>query len=202
MPDRMSREGGFGEAEQRLAQVLASNRDQLLVNVTHALDTDAGLEALAPLRRELFQGLKLRHLAVPLNSTANNAAGRPANSSEASGLEEVNRRLVQATGLMAGISTATPSMAEVHTLACEARTTLQLLHEGVMERDVTRDQVRALFRTLKQQIAHISTAMLGPDPQAPRHVVEAWLIGIRPLSDLERTVLRLFGEVDDNVPRA
>jgi hypothetical protein len=52
MNDHTPREGEGRTAEELLDQVLASNRVELMNTMADALDTEAGLEALKPLRAE------------------------------------------------------------------------------------------------------------------------------------------------------
>jgi len=198
--DRVLREGGRKDPEQMLDQLLAHHRTQLTSTLTDALDTDTGSTALAPLRRELFHGLKPLKIAAPTGCTANDRTPEYAPPLLPASLQNVLtqlrdiRLMVERTCADADVPT------DIHTRTHGVVDALQRLHAGLQARNLTQNQVRALFRELVEQTAHIGTSMLGQRTQLPRHIVEQWLRTTGSLQGVERTVLRLFRDADDSVP--
>ncbi|WP_030327083.1 hypothetical protein [Streptomyces sp. NRRL B-3229] len=198
--DRVLGEGGRNDPEQLLDQLLARHRTQLTSTVTNALDTDTGSTALAPLRRELFHGLKPLKLAAPTGCTANDRTPETNPPLPPARLQDVLtqlrdiRLMVEQTCADADVPT------DLHTRSHSVITALQRLHAGLQGRNLTQNQVRALFRELAEQTAHIGTSMLGQRTQLPRHIVEQWLRTTGSLQGIERTALRLFRDADDSVP--
>ncbi|MFJ3799912.1 hypothetical protein ACIPSJ_26960 [Streptomyces sp. NPDC090088] len=77
---------------------------------------------------------------------------------------------------------------------------LQSLHTGLQARTLAHDQVHELFRELKMNTAHIGTAMLTLRTVLPRHTIEEWLRTAGSLRGVERMIVHLLRDADDNVP--
>ncbi|MGW7071732.1 hypothetical protein ACWGII_22945 [Streptomyces sp. NPDC054855] len=198
--DRVLREGGRNDPEQLLDQLLAHHRTQLTSTVSDALDTDTGNTALAPLRRELFHGLKPFKLAAPTGRTAHDRTPASTQPLPPARLQDVLTRL-RDIRLMAERACADADMpADIRTRTQSVVAALQRLHAGLQARNLTHGQVHALFRELAEQSAHIGTSMLGRPTQLPRHIVEQWLRTTGSLRGVEHTALRLFRDADDSVP--
>lgn len=201
--DRSLRDGGGGggnDPEQLLDQLLAHHRTHLMSTVADALDTDTGTTALAPLRRELFHGLKPLELATPTGSTADDSTAGPADPLPAARLQEVLTRLRDIRLTVEKVRAGSDVPLDVRARTQTALTALRRLHVGLQARNLTHDQVRALFRQLGEQTAYIGTSMLRLRTRLPQHVVEEWLRTIGSLQGVEHTVLRLFRDADDHVP--
>jgi len=200
MNNRTFREGDRGsDPEQLLDQILTHHRTHLTGAVAGALDTETGSTALAPLRCELFQGLKPFKLAAPVKRTPNARTAESTGPLPAARLEEVLTRL-RDIRLMVERVRARPGLpADVHTRAHTIAVALQRLHAGLQARTLAHDQVHALFRELEEQSAHIGTSMLGLCTRMPRHAVEEWLRATGSLQGIKTTALRLFRNADDNV---
>ncbi|MGW4889836.1 hypothetical protein [Streptomyces murinus] len=199
--DRSLRDGGGGnDPEQLLDHLLAHHRTHLMSTVADALDTDTGTTALTPLRRELFHGLKPLELAAPTRSTTEDSTAEPAIPLPAARLQEVLTQLRDIRLTVEKVRAGSDVSADVKARAQTALTCLRRLHVGLQARDLTHDQVRALFRQLGEQTAYIGTSMLQLSIRLPRHVVEEWLRTSGSLQGIERTVLRLFRDADDHVP--
>ncbi|MFK0136756.1 hypothetical protein [Streptomyces murinus] len=199
--DRSLRDGGGGnDPEQLLDRLLAHHRSHLMSTVADALDTDTGTTALAPLRRELFHGLTPLQLTAPTASTTDDNTSEPAVPLPAPRLQEVLTQLRDIRLTVEKVRAGSDVSADAKTRAQTALTCLRRLHVGLQARDLTHDQVRALFRQLGEQTAYIGTSMLQLNIRLPRHVVEEWLRTSGSLQGIERTVLRLFRDADDHVP--
>ncbi|MYQ97472.1 MULTISPECIES: hypothetical protein [unclassified Streptomyces] len=204
--DRSLRDGGGGnDPEQLLDRLLAHHRSHLMSTVADALDTDTGTTALAPLRRELFHGLTPLQLTAPTasttdDSTADDSTAESAVPLPAARLQEVLVQLRDIRLTVEKVRAGSDVSADAKTRAQTALTCLRRLHVGLQARDLTHDQVRALFRQLGEQTAYIGTSMLQLDIRLPRHVVEEWLRTSGSLQGIERTVLRLFRDADDHAP--
>ncbi|WP_043687385.1 hypothetical protein [Streptomyces xylophagus] len=197
---RTLREGdGGNDPQQLLDQVLTHHRTHLTSAVTAALDTETGSTALAPLRCELFQGLKPFKLAAPVKRTTSTHTADPATPLPATRLEEVLTRLRDIRLMVERVRARTGLPPDVHTRAHTVATALQRLHAGLQARTLAHDQVHALFRELEEQSAHIGTSMLRLHTQLPRHTVEEWLRATSSLQGIKTTALRLFRNADDNV---
>ncbi|MEV8548170.1 hypothetical protein [Streptomyces sp. NPDC051572] len=199
--DPTFREGSGGnDPEHLLDQLLAHHRTQLTSAVAGALDTDTGSTALTPLSRDLFQGLKPFKLATSIDCTANAATPQSAVPPPAARLQEVLARLRDIRLMVERACASADLPTDSHTRAQTAVTVLRRLHAGLQARTLSHDQVCELFRELRDQTAHIGTSMLGLRTQFPRHIVEEWLRATGSLHGIERTVLRLFRDADNNVP--
>ncbi|TGZ14990.1 hypothetical protein DV517_64730 [Streptomyces sp. S816] len=199
--DRSLRDGGGGnDPEQLLDRLLAHHRSHLMSTVADALDTDTGTTALAPLRRELFHGLTPLQLTAPTASTTDDNTAEPAVPLPAPRLQEVLTQLRDIRLTVEKVRAGSDVSADAKNRAQTALTCLRRLHVGLQARDLTHDQVRALFRQLGEQTAYIGTSMLQLNIRLPRHVVEEWLRTSGSLQGIERTVLRLFRDADDHAP--
>lgn len=198
--DRVLREGGRNDPEQILDQLLAHHRTQLTSTVADALDTDTGSTALAPLCRELFHGLKPLKLAALTGCATNDRTPASAHPLPPARLHDVLTRLRDIRLMVERACAGADVPTDIHTRTQSVVAALQRLHAGLQARNLTQSQVRALFRELAEHTAHIGTSMLGQRTQLPRHIVEQWLRATGSLQGVERTVLRLFRDADDNVP--
>ncbi|MFD9112361.1 hypothetical protein [Streptomyces bottropensis] len=199
--DRSLRDGGEGnDSEQLLDQLLTHHRIHLSSAVADALDIHTGSTALAPLRRELFHGLKPLELGASAGPTAKDSTAESAAPIQAARLEEVLTRLRGIKLIAERVCACTDPSAAVHARAQAVVTVLQKLHSGLQERHLTRGQAHVLFRQLSEETARIATTMLHLRTQLPQHVVEEWLRRTGSLGHVERSVYRLFKNVDDNVP--
>lgn len=195
--DRSFRESGGNDPDQRLERLLAEHRTLLTDAVANALDTGTGSTALAPLRRESFHGLKpLKLAAAPTARTANSSTSAPALPPPGPRLHEALARLRDIKLMVEKVRADEGMPLDGHARAHTVLTALQHLHAGLEAGSVAHDQVRALFKELKEQAAHIGTLMLGPRTQLPRHVVEQWLRAAGTLDRIERIVLRLLRDAD------
>lgn len=193
-------EDGGTNPEQRLDQLLAHHHTHLITAITSALDTGAGATALTPLRRELFRGLKPFKITPHPGCIADNNTTDPAPPPPTLRLQGVLTQLRDLRLLTQTIRAATPTPSDTHTRTHATLTALQHLHTGLQTRSLTHDQVRALFRELREHTAHISTAMLKQPTALPRHTAEEWLRATGSLARTERTVLRLLRDAADNAP--
>ncbi|MER7179113.1 hypothetical protein ABT404_06465 [Streptomyces hyaluromycini] len=200
-PDRPSREdgGGSNDPEQLLDQLLAHHRTQLTNTVAEALDTDTGNAALAPLRRELFHGLKPLKLTAPIASPPAGSTTRSTAPLPAARLQEILTRLRDFRLIVERTCTGTDVPVDVCLRAQTVLTALQRLHAGLQAHNLAHGQVRVLFAHLREQSAHIGTAMLQRRTQLPRHTIEEWLRVTGSLRGIERTALSLFRDAGDNV---
>jgi hypothetical protein len=198
--DRVLGEGGRNDPEQLLDQLLAHHRTQLTSTVTDALNTDTGSTALAPLRRELFHGLKPLKLAAPTGCTAKDRTPESTPPLPPARLQDVLTQLRDIRLMVERTCAGTDVPTDIHTRTQSVVAALQCLHAGLQARNLDQGQVRSLFRELAEQTAHIGTSMLGQRTQLPRHIVEQWLRTTGSLQGVERIVLRLFRDADDNVP--
>ena len=196
-----TREGGRGnDPEHLLDQLLAHHRTQLTSAVADALDTDTGSTALTPLCRELFRGLTPFKLAPPNGRAANAGTPQSASSLPVARLDEILTRLRDIRLMVERVLAGADLPIEIRTRAQAAVTVLQCLHAGLQARTLSHERVCVLFRELREQTAHIGTSMLGLGNRLPRNIVEEWLRAAGSLQGIERTVLRLFRDIDSNVP--
>ncbi|MFF3489408.1 hypothetical protein ACFYXC_40185 [Streptomyces sp. NPDC002701] len=195
--DRAFREGGRDDPEQRLDQLLARHRAGLTSAVVGALDTSAGSAALAPLRRELFHGLQPLKLTASTGCTT--SADTPGSTPPETRLERALAQLRDIRLIVERVQSGADPSADVHAGAKNALTALQRLHTGLQARNLTREQVRALFRELREQTACIGTSMLERRTQLPPHLVEDWLRATGCLQRVECAVWYLFRGVGNNV---
>ncbi|MFJ5064569.1 hypothetical protein ACIP96_34755 [Streptomyces nigra] len=202
MNDHTIGESGSNDAEQLLDQLLAHHRTHLTNAVADALDTSTGSTALSPLRREIFHGIKPFQLAAtpPGCTSSSHTADPTPPSAAASRLQDVLTRLCDIRLTMEKVRAGTGTSTDLQTRAQTVLTRLQHLHTGLQARSLTHDQARMLFGQLKEQAAHIGTSMLGLHTPLPRHMVEEWLRTTGSLGNMERTVLHLLRDADDNVP--
>lgn len=191
--DPTSHEGRRGDPEEVLDRLLSLHRTQLTNTVAEALDVTTGKAALAPLRRELFHGLK----ALKLDGAAGSPVDGPV---PGGGLQEVLARLRDIRLMVERMGAGVELSADVQGSGQAVVVAVRRLHAGLQARSLTYDQVHVLFRELRERTACIGTSMLGLRTPLPQHTVEGWLRAIGALDRVERTVLRLFRDADDNVP--
>ncbi|MFF4053542.1 hypothetical protein ACFYZ5_43765 [Streptomyces chartreusis] len=204
MTDRTPHQSERRTPEDPLDALLAGNRVELLATMTRALDTDAGLRALAPLRT--YPPTKIEDSD---DHSTTSPTHRPdavaAHEDQMLSLEEnpsVAIKMINIFTLRLKEVQRSPGLPERGATACvHCAGALRSLAAGLERRSVTRGEAMDLLAEAEARLSDLETAPEPPsqtwgDPVTRRVIA----LTAEQLKALKGVVVRMFDDAYDNIP--
>lgn len=208
MTDRTPHEGGRHTPEDLLGALLAGNCAELLHIMTQALDTDAGLRALATLRtgplakiEDRASDAPLRIYRLPSTDPEYGYRDYAAMRVERDGLHPVGALIQGFIEVLTELQSAPGTPQEGATACSECALVLSELSHGLQLRFMARSKAYELLSQAARHLGNLQDVFLGSlhRSPAPESIGEVIVFLAEELKRISVVVTRMFDDTYDNI---